>query len=184
MTTISRSMSASRTIRAALTALVLGLCLALTAAPSRAGSDEDFEDFDEDGVADAVDACPDTPSSDLVGPDGCAACSCDDGPEDAGWRSRKAYVACVRGWAKGLRAAGAIDVEAGRMLVRRARRSTCGNPALVRCCVFQPFDAEVGKCRIMSEDACDALDERLFDQDTGEASSEDTGSCLPNPCTL
>ena len=25
------------------------------------------------------------------------------------------------------------------MLIRRARQSTCGNPALVGCCVFQPI---------------------------------------------
>jgi hypothetical protein len=181
MTMVSRSTDPTRSIHASIGWLLLALCLALAAIPSVARGQA--EDFDEDGVADAVDACPDTEPSDLVGPDGCAACSCDGGPEGAGWQSRRAYIACVRGWAKGLRAAGAIDAPAGRMLIRRARASTCGNPELVRCCVFQPMDAEVGKCRLMTEDACDALDDRLLDED-GEANIEDSGSCLPNPCTF
>jgi len=185
MTMVSRSTDPARSIHASIAWLLLALCLALAALPNFArGGDVGDEDFDEDGVVDTIDACPDSEPSDLVGPDGCAVCSCDGGPAGAGWESRKAYIACVRHWVKGLRTADAVDLTAGRLLVRRARHSTCGNPVLVRCCVFQPIDAEVGKCRVMSEDACDALDERLFNDDQGEANNEDTGSCLPNPCTF
>jgi hypothetical protein len=35
----------------------------------------------------------------------------------------------------------------------------------------------------MTETACDALDDRMFDTD-GEADVADAGSCLPNPCVF
>jgi hypothetical protein len=161
--------------------LTIALCLALAAAPRMATAQ--IEDWDEDGVADAVDACPDSETADLVGPDGCVVCSCDGGLDGAGWASRKDYLTCVRRWVKNAKASGTVDAAAGRELVRRSRTSTCGNPSLVRCCVYQRYDDEVGRCRVMTEESCDALDDRLFDSDGG-ADNEDTGSCLPNPCVF
>jgi hypothetical protein len=153
----------------------------LMAAPTPARAD--IVDSDEDGVADAADACPDTDPADLVGPDGCVIASCELGLDGSGWSSRRAYLAYVTSGAKGANAAGTMTGRALRALVRRARNSTCGSPDLVRCCVFTFFDDEVGRCRIMTEDACDTLDDRLFDTD-GEADDEEAGSCLPNPCTF
>lgn len=163
------------------TASLLALCLAL-ALPGAARAQEDA-DADWDGVADAVDACPDTALEDLVGPDGCVICSCEEGTDGTGWSSHRAYVACVRRGVKAMRADGVVDGPAARQLVRAAKASTCGSPDMIRCCVFQSIDDEVGRCRIMSEDACDALDDRLWDLD-GEANDEDTGHCTPNPCVF
>jgi hypothetical protein len=140
-------------------------------------------DADDDGVVDAVDACPNTEPADLAGPDGCAVCRCDVDADGVAWTSHKDYLACVRAGIRDGRAAGTIDAADARMLARRARHSTCGNAALIRCCVFPTFDDDSGRCRIMTEEACDALDDRLFATD-GEADSEDAGSCLPNPCAF
>jgi hypothetical protein len=134
-------------------------------------------DWDDDGVPDAVDACPASEPSDLVGSDGCTVCAC-----DGGWTSHTEYLACIARWVKDARADGAMTARDGRMMLRRARNSTCGTE-MIRCCVFQPFDAAVGRCRITTEAACDALDDRLFDSN-GEADDEETGSCLPNPCSF
>jgi hypothetical protein len=142
---------------------------------------EDAPDYDEDGVADAVDACSDTDPADLVAPDGCVIASCEDGLDGSGWSSRNAYVAYITSWAKGAKMSGKITGRDVRALIRRARNSTCGSPELVRCCVFASFEDDLGRCRIMTEGACEALDDRLFDAD-GEADEEGPGSCLPNPC--
>ncbi len=140
-------------------------------------------DSDGDGVADASDVCEDTDPSDVVGPDGCAICACEDGPDGAGWASQKAFVACVESWVKGARAAGTLGAREARALMRRARNSTCGGADLVRCCVFHSLMADEGRCRIVSEATCDGVAERLFETtDEGGAYSADTGSCLPNPC--
>lgn len=170
-----------RSIRRTIAWVAIALCVAL--APRMASAQEEIEDFDEDGIADSVDACTDSEPSDLVGPDGCVICSCDGGPDGAGWASKKEYVSCVRRWVKQAKSTDVVDAPTGRLFLRRARASTCGNPELVRCCVYESYDAEVGRCRVMTENACDALDERLFESDGG-ADSEDTGSCLPNPCVF
>ncbi len=158
------------------------IALCLIAVPC-AGRADDVSDTDGDGVADAVDACPDTDVADVVGPDGCTLCSCENGVDGAGWSSHGEYLSCMRTAIRTGRKSGALGASDARRLMRAARFSTCGSPALVRCCVFAKFDDDVGSCRIMSEDACNALDDRLFDND-GEADSEDAGSCLPNPCTF
>ncbi len=161
-----------RCIASVATATALALALAV---PRCVSADVDS---DGDGVPDSADACAGTSPADLVGPDGCAFCSCDDG----GWTSHADYLACVTKWMKGARASGVIDAKDARRLLRQARSSTCGSDA-TRCCAFQPFDAEVGRCRVMRPDACDVLDDRLFDKN-GEADDWDTGSCLPNPCVF
>ena len=139
-------------------------------------------DTDADGLPDATDACPASEPSDLVKPDGCAICSCDDGPDGGGWASHGAYVACVSEWVRDARRSGSVTATDARLIVRRARKSTCGTDT-IRCCVFRLFDDEIGHCRFVAEEACDALDDRLFDTD-GAADIEDTGSCIPNPCTF
>ena len=178
----SRASRTPRRVAAARLAAWLLLALCVVAWPVRATGDV-MLDSDDDGVADAVDRCPDTEPSDLVGADGCLVCSCVDGPSGTGWTSHREYVACVRRFVHDGRVAGTVTVELARLLARRARASTCGLPETIRCCVFQPFDAEEGRCRLMSEAACDALDDRLF-HTFGEADVEDEGSCLPNPCTF
>jgi hypothetical protein len=65
--------------------------------------------------------------------------------------------------------------------MRVARRSTCGNIVLTRCCVYQDYFAEVGTCRITTVESCDAIDDRLSEGDGG-ADDEGPGSCAPNPC--
>jgi hypothetical protein len=106
-------------------------------------------------------------------------CSCETMIDGSAWSSRADYVACVAAEARRLRAVGAIRAREMRAAIRAAKRSTCGNPNLVRCCVYANDDAEVGRCRMMSEDACDELSESM---ETGAAEDEGAGSCLPNPC--
>ena len=158
------------------------LAILVTASPAHA-QPADVPDYDEDGVTDAADQCPDTDPADLIGPDGCAIASCEFGLDGSGWSSKRAYVAYVTSWAKGAKAAGTMSGRDVRALLRRARNSTCGAPDLVRCCVFALFDDDIGRCRIMTEDACDVLDDRMFESD-GEADEEGPGSCLPNPCVF
>ena len=69
-----------------------------------------------------------------------------------------------------------------RGAMRHARRSTCGDEALTRCCLYGDFFDDTGTCRVMTEASCDELDDRLFDAD-GAADDEGPGSCAPNPCT-
>jgi len=68
-----------------------------------------------------------------------------------------------------------------RAALRAARLSTCGNLDLTRCCVYQSDNDDVGRCRMMSPDACDALDRQM---ENGGADDMDSGSCLPNPCAF
>jgi hypothetical protein len=146
--------------------------------PAAAGT----TDFDGDGVADGADACPDTDPSDLAGPDGCTIVSCENGVDGSGWTSSRAYQAWVLDWVRAAKQAGTISAREGRAIVRAARKSTCGSDR-VRCCVYDGFDDETGRCRITTEAVCEALDERLFEHD-GEADDEGPGSCLPNPCAF
>ena len=172
----NRSSAVRGARRTALTAIMV---LQMTATPMHVRAE--VPDIDEDGVADAMDTCPDTDPADLAGPDGCTIVSCELGLDGSGWSSRRAYVTYVANWAKEARAAGRLTSRESRSLLRRARKSTCGDRELVRCCVFADFTDDVGQCRIMSEDACEAFDDRLYDRD-GEADDDGPGSCLPNPC--
>ena len=144
---------------------------------------DDAPDYDGDGVADAVDACPDTDPADLISPDGCPIVSCEGGLGGSGWSSTGAYADYVAAWVKGARASNKLTGREARSILRRARKSTCGDASQVRCCVFALFDDDIGRCRIMTEDACEALDDQLFESD-GEADDEGPGSCLPNPCVF
>jgi len=134
-------------------------------------------DVDGDGVADQVDSCSDTPEGDLVGPDGCSVCPC----EATAWDSHQDYVRCVATEVQQRRVAGRLRRREARSALRRARRSTCGNTALTRCCVYQTEDDDTGSCRLMSPDACDALDESGR---VDSADDEGAGSCMPDTCTF
>jgi hypothetical protein len=137
-------------------------------------------DLDTDGVADAVDACPDTEPGDLVGPDGCASCPCD-GPANAdrAWSARYEYLQCVVETARMLRDDAIISHRGYRDALRHARLSSCGESTKTRCCLYRNVDDETGRCRIMDADRCDPGVMHQFDAD-----DVDEGSCLPNPCAL
>jgi hypothetical protein len=157
--------------------ITLACALAVSLA-SVAGA-ADIPDADGDGVADAVDACPNTADGDFVGPDGCTICPCEQRLDGETWASHGEFLACV-----GAEARNVLSRRATRAALRRARNSTCGNDDLVRCCVFQNDDAMTGRCRVMTGDACDALDDSLFDDPNGASAWDfDSGSCLPNPCS-
>jgi len=128
-------------------------------------------DADGDGVADARDACPDTPSFDVVGADGCSLCTCDDA-----WSSHLDYLHCVINAVHVRRMAHAITRARARLVLRAARDATCGDDNLVRCCIM--FSGKpTGLCRVMDEMRCDP---DLIPAD--DVVDMDTGSCLPNPC--
>jgi hypothetical protein len=154
--------------------LVTGLLLAAGSAAGQAS-----EDLDGDGVADAVDQCPDTPAGDLVDGNGCSVCPCDAPAGGTAWASHRAYVACVLTAAKERRAAGRLAATGIRAAVRHARSSTCGNPLLTRCCIYATAADTVGRCRMMTADACDALDASGH---VDSADDVDPGSCSPSPC--
>lgn len=141
------------------------------------------DDGDADGVVDVVDECPDTPAGTLIDDRGCSVCPCDATADGAAWSSRREYIACVTAEAKRRRAAGLLRARRMRAAIRAARRSTCADQQLTRCCVYADIDVDVGHCRLMTADACDALDERLFETD-GAADDDGGGSCLPNPCVF
>jgi hypothetical protein len=136
-------------------------------------------DLDVDGVDDAVDVCPDTPTGDLVGADGCSACPCD-GPADADrdWAGRFEYLRCVVTAAREMRDGG-MSRRAYRDALRHARLSSCGDVTKTRCCLYRDIDDESGRCRVMAAERCDADLMNQFDAD-----DVDEGSCLPNPCAF
>ncbi len=140
-------------------------------------------DADGDGVADAADQCTDTPAGDLVDDAGCSVCPCDAPVDGDAWTSHDAYVACVTTAVKARRAAHTMSRKEMRSEIRRARKATCGNEALTRCCIYAHLDenaeVNVGQCRIMTPDACDGLTNR---SDLDWVEDVDVGSCTPNPC--
>jgi hypothetical protein len=105
-------------------------------------------DGDADGVPNAIDACPATPSGDLVDPRGCTPCPCA-GPEGAGWE-RGAYVRCVR------QAAAAYDAATRRVMIQHSRRSSCGKVNATRCCVYRSATTSLGRCRTLEREDCAA----------------------------
>jgi len=104
-------------------------------------------------------------------------CPCDATAGGAAWTSHRAYVSCVVGEARSRLRARTLRSRDMRAAVRAAKFSSCGDAVLTRCCVYQDEDADVGTCRLMSPDDCDALD-----GDQVEADDEGSGSCVPNPC--
>ena len=108
-----------------------------------------------------------------------AACPCDRTADGVAWASHAAYVACMAGELAGLRAEGAVRPREARAALRAARASSCGHAALTRCCVYATDDDVVGRCRVTTAAACDALDRWM---DDGEADDAGSGSCVPNPC--
>jgi len=68
-----------------------------------------------------------------------------------------------------------------RVVLRRAKKSTCGNVDLTRCCFYPSLDKKretgAGRCRIMHWRRCAKKIKRY-----GRAEDLGTGSCLPNPC--
>jgi len=163
-------------------ALLLAAVVASTGV-TRVAAQDAPEDGDADGVVDIADECLDTPAGTLIDDSGCSVCPCDATAAGAPWSSRWEYIACVKAEAKRRRAAGLLRTRQMRVAIRAARRSSCGDAQLSRCCVYADFDSDVGQCRLMTSDACDALDERLFESD-GAADDEGGGSCLPNPCVF
>ena len=161
--------------------LVLVFAAALVLAATRPAAAQVDADTDGDGVADSLDQCPDTPTGDLVDTNGCSVCPCDGTADGNAWTSHQAYIACVVGEVKTRRAASTMMGRAARAAIKTAKRSSCGNENLTRCCVYANFDDDVGSCHLMAPDACDALDSRL---DDGEADDIGGGSCLGNPCAF
>ena len=139
-------------------------------------------DEDHDGVADEIDSCTDTPEGDVTTSDGCSACPCDAPSDGSAWDSRTAYLACVAKTVRAHKQAGAMSRKAARAAMKTARKSSCGDANLTRCCVF-PSDSDadevVGKCKVVSVDQCDQMSEQLE-----WAEDADPGSCLPNPCVF
>jgi hypothetical protein len=113
-------------------------------------------DADRDGVPDDVDACPGTPAGELVDHAGCSRCPCA-GPATGGvWPSRAAYLRCTRDAARALGAVGRVAGRHRRAVLEHARRSSCGRPALTRCCLFATATAASGRCRIIRHAECAA----------------------------
>jgi len=108
-----------------------------------------------------------------------AACPCDPTADGAAWPSHAAYVGCVAAELGGRRGRGVVRPKEARATLRAARASSCGRAGLTRCCIYATDDDVVGRCRLLTAAACDALDERM---DDGEADDAGSGSCLPNPC--
>jgi len=160
-----------RTVRYA--ALVLALLMTFA---GRVVAQQIDADSDGDGVVDALDNCNDTPPGDLVDADGCSVCPCDATVDGDDWGSHRDYVGCVTNAVRSRVQIGALRPRVMRAVVKRARHSTCGNPQLTRCCIYTDEDADVGTCRMMRPDACDAL------SDQEDAEDEGGGSCVPNPC--
>ena len=158
--------------------LALLLALLLAAAAPCAAVEPSADDADGDGVADAADACPDTPAGDLVDQGGCSVCPCDSAVDGTAWDSHGAYFRCVVQEARQRLQDHAATKRAMRAAVRAARRSTCGSSTLTRCCVYADDAADVGACKMMSPDACDRLSDQV------DAEDEGSGSCLPNPCVF
>jgi hypothetical protein len=142
----------------------------------------DVVDDDHDGVADEIDDCTDTPEAEIVGSDGCSVCACAGPDENSAWASRDAYLGCVLNAARERKRAHTMSRKAARAAVKAARKSSCGDQALTRCCIY-PADSEEdvveGACRVVTVERCDEMSEQLE-----WAEDADPGSCLPNPCVF
>lgn len=155
-----------------LAAAVLAVALAVPLVPARALA----QDADADGVADTVDACPDSGAHALVDASGCDVCGCREDAALATWSSRGAYLRCVYDEVRARREAGMLTRKAARTVVKAARHSTCGQATKIRCCIMFAARDE-GLCRVLDEIRCD---EELLRAETVEDLGP--GSCMPNPC--
>lgn len=125
-------------------------------------------DADTDGVPDGADGCAATPADDLVDGAGCSVCPCAGPREGGAWRTRGAYLRCVRAE---LRRRGVTDAAARRSAQRHAQHASCGRRGYTRCCTTAAGGG--ARCRVLRAAACAALDPEA---DAG------AGSCLPSPC--
>jgi hypothetical protein len=134
-------------------------------------------DVDGDGVDDSIDECTDTEPGDMIDADGCSICPCEETADGDAWASHDAYVQCVAAEAKDRRHEHMVKRKEMRAMIKHAKASSCGNDELTRCCTYAGDDDDVGKCKVMSVDKCDALwEESDYVDDAGP------GSCTPNPC--
>jgi DNA-binding beta-propeller fold protein YncE len=88
-------------------------------------------DADEDGVAEAADACPDTPPGEVVGADGCALvqrCPCAGTRDGEPWRNHGAYVECISAASRSLVGEGVLTRAERGESMRQAARSACAKP--------------------------------------------------------
>jgi cysteine-rich repeat protein len=134
-------------------------------------------DGDRDGVPDAQDACPKTPSGDLVDDRGCSVCPCAGMPGGEPWPSGRAYMKCVREAILARAKLGQLTIVEARAALREKRHATCGRAKLTRCCLYPTAADTSGRCRMMSPTRCEAVGVRLdMAEDLGP------GSCMPSPC--
>ena len=141
-------------------------------------------DADGDGVADADDQCSETEPGDLVDGQGCGlsdACPCEETVDLDPWGSHTAYILCIKAAGKAMVSAGAHTKREVRRAVRRAKRSTCGNDNLTRCCVWTSnADGDsIAQCMKVTVDRCDAYAD---DPNTDEADDIGPGVCDPTAC--
>jgi hypothetical protein len=84
---------------------------------------------------------------------------------------------CVSTAVKERRRQGAMTREEGRLAEKHARLSTCAREGLVRCCLYQGPNDDVGFCRVLPFPRCEVVGIGV-DALGGSAS----GSCFPSPC--
>lgn len=164
----------------AVTAATLTLGLLLLARPSIA--QEMSGDEDLDGVVDGSDSCPDTPEGDIVDVTGCSVCPCEGPTDTSSWSSRGAYLGCITNAVRAQKRGRSMNRKQAVAAMKAARKSSCGDENLTRCCIFPADDMSdtvIGKCRVVSVDQCDQLADQL-----DWAEDFDPGSCLPNPCVF
>lgn len=153
------------------------------AGPRPVAGEDGGVDIDGDGVDDAIDECVGTEAGDIVDETGCGVtddCPCEMTADGELWANHGEYVRCVVQAAK-VRRTGARSVRRGLKAVKkRARRSTCGQENLTRCCVWEDLDdLAPGKCRKLSVERCELLGGQ---DDVAAVEDMGPGSCEPNPC--
>jgi hypothetical protein len=152
--------------------LTLVVAVALTLAGAVPAAAQTLADADRDGVGDAVDVCPTTPTGDFVGPEGCSVCPC-----EAAWSSHDAYVACVTGEAYRLFNLKLISRTRRSQAISAAKNSTCGTTS-IRCCTWRKLVyGSMGSCTVMAPARCSYFVLGKWAEIRG------TGSCYYNPCT-
>src|SRR5438128_9252416 len=131
-------------------------------------------DADCDGVLDAFDLCPGTPSLELDYTSGCSACPC-----DAAWPSLAAYVSCVTAQANARYLAHTLTKAQKTAAITHAQKSTCGSPTLTRCCEWSKtaVSGSIGSCNMIQPASCSFFLLGKWAENRGP------GSCYYNPCT-